>query len=90
MEAMRTVYGPVPIPTPFPDVEMAVDAPEVEEVTFTLVTNQKYKSKGKVSSPLSGTPPDSRSKISFVSRASSLLKAVTTCPTTTTSKTIQA
>ena len=40
VEAMRTVYGPVPVPTPSPDVEMAVDAPEAEEVAFTLVTNQ--------------------------------------------------
>ena len=32
VEAMRTVYGPVPVPTPSPDVEMAVDAPEAEEV----------------------------------------------------------
>jgi len=45
---MRTVYGPNPIPTPSSDVEMEVDVPEVEEVTFTLVTNKK--SKGKVSS----------------------------------------
>ena len=47
VEAMRTVYGPIPIPTPSPDVEMAVDAPEVEEVAFTLITNQKCKRKGK-------------------------------------------
>ena len=87
---MRTVYSPVPVPTPSPNVEMAVDAPEAEEVTFTLVTNQKHKCKGKVPSPLSGTPPDSRSKTSLVSRAYSLPKAVTTCPVTTTSKTIQA
>ena len=45
---MRTVYGPVPVPTPSSDVEMAVDALEVEEVAFTLVTNQKRKGKGKV------------------------------------------
>ena len=52
VEAMRTIYGPVPVPTPSPNVkiavEMAVDAPEAEEVTFTLVTNQKRKGKGKV------------------------------------------
>jgi len=87
---MRTVYGPVPIPTPSPDVEMAVDAPEAEEVVFTLVTNQKRKSKGKVPSLLSRTPPDSRSKTSLVSRAPPLPKAVTTRPVTTTSKTVQA
>ena len=45
---MRTVYSPVPVPTSFPDVEMAVNAPEAEEVTFTLVTNKKHKGKGKV------------------------------------------
>ena len=48
VEAMRTVYGPVPIPTPSPNMEMAVDAPEAEEVAFTLVTNKKHKGKGKV------------------------------------------
>ena len=89
VEAMRTVYGPVPVPvpTPSPDVEMAVDAPEAEEVAFTLVTNQKRKSKGKVPSPLSGTPSNSRSKTSLVSRAPPLPKAVATRPVTTTSKT---
>ena len=45
VEAIRTVYGPVPVPTPTPDVEMAVDAPEAEEVAFTLVTNKKHKGK---------------------------------------------
>jgi len=82
---MRTIYSPVPIPVPTlsPDVEMAVDAPEAEEVAFTLVTNQKYKGKGKI-------PSDSRSKISLVSRAPPLPKAVTTCLVTTTSKTVQA
>jgi len=87
---MRTVYGPVPVPTSSPDVEMAVDAPEAEEVTFTLVTNKKRKDKGKVPSPSSRTPSNSRSKTSLVSRAPPLPKAVTTRPVTTTSKTIQA
>ena len=87
---MRTVYGPVLVPTPSPDVEMAVDAPEAEEVAFTLVTNQKHKGKGKIPSPLSGTPSNSRSKTSLVSRAPPLPNAVTTRPATTTSKTIQA
>ena len=90
VEAMRTIYGPIPVPTPSPDVEMAVDAPEAEEVAFTLVTNKKRKGKGKVPSSLFGTPPDSRSKTSLVSRALPLPKAVTTCPATTTSKTVQA
>ena len=48
VEAMKTVYGPVSVPTPSPDVEIAVDAPEMEEVAFTLITNKKYKDKGKV------------------------------------------
>jgi len=39
VEAMKTVYSPVSVPTPSPDVEIAVDAPEVEKVAFTLVTN---------------------------------------------------
>ena len=90
VEAMRTVYGPVPVPTPTPDVEMAVDTPEAKEVAFTLVTNQKCKGKGKVPSPLSGTPSNSRSKTSLVSRALPPPKAVTTRPVATTSKTIQA
>ena len=84
---MRTIYSPIPIPTPSPDVEMAVDTPEFEEVTFTLVTNQKHKSKDKASS--SGTPPKSRSKTSLVSRAPPLPKAMTTCLATTASKTVQ-
>jgi len=84
MEAMRTVYGLVPVLTPSPDVEMA------EEVTFTLVTNKKRKGKGKVPSPPSRTPSDSRSKTSLVSKAPPLPKAVTTHPVTTTSKTVQA
>ena len=39
VEVMRTIYGPIPVPTLSPDIKMAIDAPEVEEVTFTLVTN---------------------------------------------------
>ena len=68
---------------------MAVNIPEAEEVAFTLVTNQKCKGKDKVPSPLSGTPPDSRSKTSLVLRAPPLPRAMTTHPVTTTSKTIQ-
>ena len=84
VKTMRTVYSPVPVPTPSPDMEIA------KEVTFTLVTNQKHKGKDKVPSPFSGTPLDSRSKTSLVSRALPLPKAMTTHLTTTTSKTIQA
>ena len=90
VEAIRTVYGPVPVLTPSPDVEIAVDIPEAEEVAFTLVTNKKYKSKNKVPSPLSRTSPDFKSKTSLVSRASPLSKAITTRLVTMTSKTIQA
>jgi len=90
VEAIRTVYGLVPVPTPTPDMEMAVVAPEAKEVAFTLVTNKKRKGKGKVPSPLSGTSSNSRSKTSLVSRAPPLPKAVTTRLATTTSKTIQA
>ena len=76
VEAMRTVYGPNPIPTPSPDGEMDVDALEAEEVAFTLVTNKKGgKGKTKVSSPL---PTNSRNKIPLVSRAPPASKAVTT------------
>ena len=58
---MRTVYGPNPISTPSPDVEMDVDAPEAGEVAFTLVTNKKGgKGKAKASSP---PPTNSRNKI---------------------------
>jgi len=89
IEAMRTIYSLVSIPTPSPNVEMAVDTPKVEEVAFTLVTNQKCKDKGKVPSPLSGTPSNSRSKTLLVSRALPLLKVVTTHPATITSKTVQ-
>jgi len=53
---------------------MVFDAPEVEEVAFTLVTNKKGKGKAKVSS-LPST--DSRSKISLISRAPSVPKTVT-------------
>ena len=74
VEAMRTVYGPNPIPTPFPDVKMVVDVPEVEEVAFTLVTNKKGKRKAKTSSP---PPPNSRNKILLVLRAPPAPKAVT-------------
>jgi len=75
IEAMRTVYGPNPISTPSPNVEMDADAPEAEEVAFTLVTNKKGgKGKAKVSSP---PLTNSRNKIPLVSRAPSSPKIVT-------------
>lgn len=63
----------------FSDVEMTVDIPEAEKVAFTLVTNKKYKRKSKALPFLSMFFSDSRSKILFVSRASSCSKAVTSC-----------
>ena len=73
---MRTVYGPNPISTPSPDVEMDVNALEAEEVAFTLVTNKK-RSKGKAK--VSSSPPTNfRNKIPLVSRALPAPKAVTT------------
>ena len=98
---MRTVYGPNPISTPSPDVEMDIDTPEAEEVAFTLVTNKKRgKGKAKVFSP---PPTNSRNNIPLVSRAPPAPKAViasaaskpaATCPSsaaaaTTTSKPAQ-
>ena len=35
---MRTVYGPVPAPTPSSNVEMAINAPEVGTITFLPLT----------------------------------------------------
>jgi len=86
VEVMRTVYGSNLIPTPSSDVEMRVDAPEVEEVTFTLVTNKKGKRKARVSSP---PPTNSKNKISLVSRAPPAPKTVTaTHPFSATAATI--
>ena len=75
MEAIRTVHSPNPIPTPSLDVGIVVDVLEAEEVTFILVTNKKGKRKTKVFS-LSFT--DFRTKISLISKASSVFKTVTT------------
>ena len=72
---MRTVYGPNPISTPFPDIEMDINVLEAEKVTFTLVTNKKRsKGKAKVSS---SSPTNFRNKIPLVSRALPAPKAVT-------------
>jgi len=75
VEAMRTVYDANPIPTPSPNIEMAVDIPEAKKVAFILVTNKKSKEKANVSF-LPCT--DSRSMILLVSRASPLSKTITT------------
>ena len=42
---IEDIYGPDLILTPSPNIEMAVDIPEAEEVAFTLVTNKKCKRK---------------------------------------------
>ena len=74
---------------------MAVDVPETEEVTFTLITNKKSKEKGKASSLTSST--NLRNKISLVSRAFPVSKTVTastaskpaaTCPSSAVTATI--
>jgi len=83
---MRTVYGPNLIPTLSSDVEMVVNTPETEKVTFILVTNKKGERKAKVSFL---SPTNSRSNILLVSRtslskiviASSALKLAITYPT---------
>ena len=70
---MRTIYGPNPIPILSPDIEIMVDALEIKEIAFTLVTNKKNKRKAKASSlPLT----DSRTKILLVLRASLISKIV--------------
>ena len=46
---MRTIYSSNLVLIFSSNVEMAADVLEIEEVTFTLVTNKKYKRKGKVS-----------------------------------------
>ena len=56
---------------------MAADVLEIEEVTFTLVTNKKYKRKGKVSFLSSMFWSDSRSKTSLISWALPFSNAVT-------------
>ena len=45
VEAMRTLYSPSVPKEPSPDVEMAIDKPVVEEVSFTTMTAKKHKDK---------------------------------------------
>ena len=72
---IKTVNGPNPIPILSLDVKIVVDAPEAEEVTFTLVTNKKSKGKVKASSlPFTNF----RSKILLILRAPFLFKTITT------------
>jgi len=49
VEVIRNIYGPGLIPTFSSDIEIAVDVPEAEKATFTLVSNKKYKEKSKAS-----------------------------------------
>jgi len=59
---------------------MAVDIPEAEEFTFTLVSNKKHKEKSKVFSLPSMSSSDSKNKTSLISWAFPLPKAVTAHP----------
>ena len=61
-------------------MDMAVDAPEAEEVAFTLVTNQKCKGKDKAPFLLFLSFSGSRSKTALISQALPPPKAVTTPP----------
>ena len=81
VEAIRTLYGPNLPQEPFPDTEMAVDQPAVEEAPFTTVTN-----KGKVPSPTNPSAPSQNvsTPAPVVSRASPpplLAKKATVKPT---------
>ena len=81
VEAIRTVYGPNPILTSSPNVEMAVDVLEAEKVILTLITtNKKHKEKNKAPFFLSVFSTISRSKISLVLQPSSYPKVVTSHP----------
>jgi len=79
VKAIRTIYSLDLASIPYLDIEIAVDVPETE-VTFTLVTNKKHKRNSKVSSFPSISSSDFRSKTLFISWASPLFIAVTTCP----------
>jgi len=80
VKAIKTIYGSNLVPTSSSNIEMAVDVPEAEEVTFTLVSNKKHKEKRKVSSLSSMSSSDSKNKTSLISWASSLPKDVTAHP----------
>jgi len=69
-EAIRTIYSP--------NIEMAINVLEAEEVTFTLVSNKKHKEKNKVSFLPSISSSNSRSKTLLILWALSLPKARTT------------
>ena len=48
VEAIRTMYSPNFVPVFSSNTKIAVNVLEVEEVTFILVSNKKYKRKSKV------------------------------------------
>ena len=60
VKAMRTIYSSDLIPMPSPNIKIAIN---LQEVTFTLVTNKKYKRKSKASSLPFMFFSNSRSKI---------------------------
>ena len=66
MEAIKTTYSPNLVPISSPDIKIAVDIPETEEIAFTLVTHKKHKEKGTVSSLPSIFFFNSRSKILLI------------------------
>ena len=78
MKAIRTIYGPNPVPIFSLDIEITVNVPEAEEVAFNLVSNKNYKVKDKASFFSFMSFSDSRSKTSLILQASSLPKARTT------------
>ena len=83
VEAIRVIYSSDLVLIPSPDIKMAIDVLEAEEITFTLVTNKKYKRKIKVFSLSSMSFFNSRNKTSLISQALFLLHSnpATSVPT---------
>ena len=61
------------------NIEIAIDIPKAEEITFTLVTNKKHERKDEATFLPSISSSNSKSKISLISQDFSLPKAITTC-----------
>jgi len=78
VKAMRTIYGSNLIPTPFSDVEIAINIPKAKEVLFTLVTNKKCMEKRKNSSLSFMSFSNSKYKELLILQAPPLPKAITT------------
>ena len=74
IEAKRTIYSPDFVLKSSSNIKIAVNIPEIEEVTFTLVSNKKHKEKNKASSLSSMSSSNSRSKTLLISQALSLSK----------------